>query len=94
MIKRVFLVHLPVAVAVLSQAASVFACAVCLSGTDHAITEGYNASVLFLMATPYVVGASIAAGLVFAYRRAVKRRDAAEENSMVELAWKQEESSR
>ena len=82
------------ALMILAQATRAIACAVCLSGADDAITGGYNASVLFLMATPYVVGSCIAAGLIFTYRRSLKRRQAAEEDSIVELPWKQEESSR
>ena len=77
----------------LAHAASALGCAVCLTGADDAITEGYNASVLFLMATPYVVGSSIAAGLIFAYRRASRRRHV-EEDSTMELGWNQEESGR
>ena len=69
------------------------ACAVCLTGADGSATDAYNWSVLFLMATPYIVGSCIAVGLLFAYRRALKRRQQDEENS-IQLAWKQEESSR
>jgi hypothetical protein len=46
------------------------ACAVCLTGADGAVADAYDWSVLFLMATPYLVMGSIAAYLVYAYRRA------------------------
>ncbi len=85
----------------MSAAASVFmsraplwACAVCFGGDDSTI-EGYNASVLFLMSTPYLVLGSIIGALVFAYRRALKKRaleEAAEPEA--QLAWNQEESGR
>jgi hypothetical protein len=94
MSKRFFLISPAIVVLLVAQAARAFACAVCLSGADDAITEGYNASVLFLLATPYAVGACIAAGLVFTYRQALKRRQNTEEETIVQLAWKQEESSR
>jgi hypothetical protein len=82
------------AIAMLAPAAEALACAVCLSGADDAITHGYNASVLFLMATPYAVGGCIAAGVIFAYRRASRRRGQADEDSANQMSWKQEESSR
>jgi hypothetical protein len=83
-----------ISLATLAHAGTALGCAVCLSGADEAITQGYNASVLFLMATPYIVGSGIAAGLLFAYRRALRRRQQDEEKSIVQLAWNQEESSR
>ena len=94
MSKRFFLIPAQIVVLLVAQAARAFACAVCLSGADDAITEGYNASVLFLLAMPYAVGACIAAGLIFTYRRALKRRQNPEEEMIGQLAWKQEESSR
>lgn len=94
MSKRFFLIPPAIVVVVVAQAARAFACAVCLSGADDAITQGYNASVLFLLATPYAVGACIAAGLVFTYRRALKRRQNTEDETIIQRTWKQEESSR
>jgi hypothetical protein len=94
MIQKSFLMSLSAAVLLGGQAGRAISCAVCLGGADDAITEGYNASVLFLMATPYVVVACIAAGLFFTYRRAAKRRQEIEEESIVQLAWEQEESRR
>jgi hypothetical protein len=47
------------------------------------------------MSTPYLVVGSIAGGLIFTYRRALKRREKAEdEKPFAELAWKQEDSGR
>ena len=93
MFGRLFLIASAIASALLTHAARSFACAVCLSGDGDAVTGGYNASVLFLLATPYLVVASIAGGLVFAYRRALRRREEADEESHV-LSWKQEDGSR
>jgi hypothetical protein len=94
MSKRFFLIPPAIVILLVAQAARAFACAVCLSGADDAITQGYNASVLFLLATPYAVGACIAAGLFFTYRRALKRRQNIEDETIIQRAWKQEESSR
>jgi hypothetical protein len=71
------------------------ACAVCLGG-DGSIGEAYEWSVLFLMATPYLVMGSIAGYLVYAYRRAARRQEeeAAGEEAPVHLALEQEESAR
>jgi len=93
MFGRLFLVASVIATALVTRAAASFACAVCLSGEGEAVTQGYNASVLFLMATPYVVVASIAAGLIFAYRRALRRRESANEETFV-LSLNQEDGSR
>jgi hypothetical protein len=57
--------------------------------------DGYNASVLFLMVTPYLVVGTIVGGLFFTYRRALKRREQAEAaEPVVQLTWNQEESGR
>lgn len=78
---------------VLYCAMSAWACSVCFGGDgDH---DGYNASVLFLMSTPYLVFGSIVGGLVFAYRRSLKRREQAEAvEPAVQLVWNQEENGR
>jgi hypothetical protein len=51
------------------------ACAVCLSGGDGAVADAYDWSVLFLMATPYLVMGSIAGYLVYAYRRGAAKKE-------------------
>jgi hypothetical protein len=93
MFRRFFLICLAITTALLARAAQSFACAVCLGGAGDSVTEGYNASVLFLMATPYLVVASIVGGLIFTYRRALKRNEKAGEEALV-LSWKQEDSGR
>lgn len=93
MSRKFFLIALAITTALLARSAQSFACAVCLSGAGDSVTEGYNASVLFLMATPYAVVASIIGGLIFTYRRALKRKEKADEETLV-LSWKQEDSSR
>ncbi len=72
------------------------ACAVCLTGASDATTDAFNWSVLFLMATPYLVGASIAGWLVYTYRRSVARqkREEAASRPLARLAWNQEENGR
>jgi hypothetical protein len=94
MLGRTFITALSAAAAFFVSRAPVWACAVCFGGDDSTI-EGYNASVLFLMSTPYLVLGSIVGALVFAYRRALKKRaleEAAEPGA--QLAWNQEESGR
>lgn len=71
------------------------ACAVCLTGANDSTVDGFNASVLFLMATPYMVLGSIVGALVIAYRSAIKKRAQAEAREEgVRLALNQEESGR
>jgi hypothetical protein len=55
------------------------ACSVCLTGAEDATAEAINASVLFLMATPYLVVGSIVGGLFLAYRRAAAKSELVEE---------------
>jgi hypothetical protein len=68
-----------IAAPILAQAMASRACSVCLTGTSDPVVDGYNASVLFLMATPYLVVGSIVGGLVFTYRRARKHSEKAEQ---------------
>lgn len=75
---KFFLIFLTFVTAGWAHAAQVWACAVCLTGSADGSTDGYNASVLFLMATPYLVVGAIAGGLLITYRRAQKRRQQAE----------------
>jgi hypothetical protein len=72
------------------------ACAVCLSGGDPAVADAYDWSVLFLMATPYLVMGSIAGYLVYAYRRSLskKEQEDAAATEPVHLALDQKESGR
>lgn len=71
------------------------ACSVCLTGAGDPTADAFNASVFFLMAMPYAVVGSIAGGLIFVYRRALKRRDKAEgAQPVVHLTWKREGSGR
>jgi len=51
------------------------ACAVCLTGANDPTADAFNASVLFLMATPYAVVGSIGGGIYYAYRRKIARPD-------------------
>ena len=72
-----------------------WACSVCFTGTSDSVTDGFNASVLFLMTTPYLVVGSIVGGLIVAYRRALKKRAQSESTEpLSQLAWIQEDSGR
>ena len=71
------------------------ACSVCITGANDPTAEAFNASVLFLMFTPYVVVGSIAGALYLVYRRAAAKRELEPASeSMVNLALSQEESGR
>lgn len=73
----------------LCPTAPALACAVCLTGDG---ADGYNASLLFLMSTPYLVGGAIAGGLVMMYRRGQRRREQTDDETTPGSI--QEESSR
>lgn len=75
---KFFIFFLTIVTVGLARAAQSWACAVCLTGNSDGSADGYNASVLFLMATPYLVVGAIAGGLIVTYRRAQKRRQQAE----------------
>lgn len=71
----------------------VYACSVCITGAGDPTTDGFNWSVLFLMATPYLVVGSIAGGLFLAYRRGVAKGEQAEvPEPLVHLAWDEKET--
>jgi heme/copper-type cytochrome/quinol oxidase subunit 2 len=70
------------------------ACAVCVTGTHDAVSDAFNWSVLFLMATPYLVVGSIAGALFYAYRRAARKTEQHESQPAVHLAWNHKESGR
>lgn len=70
------------------------ACAVCVTGTNDAVSDAFNWSVLFLMAAPYLVVGSIAGALFYAYRRAARKTEQHESQPAVHLAWNHKESGR
>jgi hypothetical protein len=94
MLKRFSTIFLVVVGGVLWSVVGAPACSVCFGAAgDEA--AGYNGSVIFLMAAPYLVFGTIIGGLVFSYRRALKRREQAEAaEPAVQLSWNQEESGR
>ena len=72
------------------------ACAVCLTGTDGAIADAYDWSVLFLMTAPYLVVGSIAGCLVYTYRRAAANQsnNGTADQAPPHIAWNQKERGR
>ena len=71
------------------------ACSVCFGGDDDAVTHAFNWSVGFLLLAPYAIAGTIAACLVIAYRRAVARRMALDDQEATsELIWTEEESAK
>lgn len=96
MTKRIFFSLLG-ALGVLSLMPGVaMACAVCITGAgDDAVAEAFNWSVLFLMATPYLVVASILGWIFFSLRRATAKRESVENiEPSVRLVWNPKESER
>jgi hypothetical protein len=74
------------AAALLRAPALAHGCSVCLTGDTGPMGDAYNWSVLFLMATPYTVMASVGAWLVYKYRRAsTKERRAAGDQPLTQL---------
>lgn len=95
MTRKIPLTLIAIGFTLLAQPVTSWACAVCFGGADDPITEGFNASVLFLMATPYLVMGSIAGGLILAFRRARRQREELESaQSIAPLAWNQEDGGR
>jgi len=74
----------------------IFACAVCITGAaGERLTDAFNWSVLFLMAMPYAILASVGGYLFYSYRRASKRSgDAGEKPRFFRLAWVHKERGR
>jgi hypothetical protein len=82
---------------VLIVPAVTFACSVCLGGADghDHLTNAFNWSVLFLMAMPYAVVASIAGWLFYSYRSAIRKRGSPKKKApALRLAWNHKESGR
>ena len=81
--------------ALIANPLTIQACSVCVTGAGDPTADAFNWSVLFLMATPYLVVGSIAGGLFLAYRRAVAKREQTETTEpLVHLAWNDKESGR
>jgi hypothetical protein len=86
---------LALAVSLLKSPAAVFACSVCFSGDDDALTHAFNWSVGFLLAAPYAIGGTVAACLVIAHRRAAAQCEtAAGREAIGQVSWSQEESAK
>jgi hypothetical protein len=80
--------------ALIGKPYAVQACSVCIAGGDPA-ADAFNSSVLFLMATPYLVVGSIAGGLFYTYRRGLAKREQIETTErLVPLALNEKESGR
>jgi ABC-type Fe3+ transport system permease subunit len=81
------------AAAFIAHPFALHACSVCITGASDPTTDAFNWSVLFLMATPYLVVGSIAAGLVLAYRRTMaKGKQMETPEQVVHFAWNEKET--
>jgi hypothetical protein len=71
------------------------ACAVCLTGADDdSVTEAFNMSVLFLMATPYAVVGGIVSCLIYVKRgKAWHVKNEVDDEPAMPLATIQKESA-
>lgn len=94
MMKKILVVAAGLGASVFGSPVLIWACSVCFTGTGDAVTDGFNASVLFLMVTPYTVVGAIVGGLIFAYRRAVRKRAQSDSEPLDHFAWMQEDSLR
>jgi hypothetical protein len=81
---------------VIAAPALTHACAVCLSGAgEDPVTDAFNWSVLFLMATPYTVVGAIVGWLVYTKRRsAANVRSESDSERLAPLPMIQKESER
>jgi hypothetical protein len=70
------------------------ACSVCLTGDSGPVSDAYNWSILFLMATPYTVMGSVGAWLVYKYRTAAKQPLGERDEPLRDLALDYKESGR
>ena len=97
MLRRCFPSVISVLASALFFPAMVLACAVCVSGAaDDPLTDAFNWSVLFLMATPYTVVGSVAGWLVYTHRRAAAKKNGGlkKKTPFLSLAWIYKESGR
>lgn len=86
---------LPAVGSMLLAPALAHACAVCLTGAaDDSVTDAFNWSVLFLMATPYTVVGAIVGWLVYAKRRSAANAKIESDGEPPPLAIIQKESGR
>ena len=95
MLHRCFSFAFSVLASVVAFPMAVFACAVCVSGAaDDPLTDAFNWSVLFLMATPYTVVGSVAGWLVYTHRRAAAKKNGGfkKKTPFLSLAWIHKES--
>jgi hypothetical protein len=93
--KKIYFGLLAAVTGLLADFTIAHACSVCITGANDPTAEAFNASVLFLMFTPYAVVGSIAGALYLVYRRAAAKREQEPANEpMVNLALSQEESGR
>ena len=81
--------------ALIANPLTIQACSVCVTGAGDPTADAFNWSVLFLMATPYLVVGSIAGSLFLAYRRAAAKREQPETTEpLVYLVGNDKESER
>ena len=73
-------------------------CAVCVTGAaNDPVTDAFNWSVLFLMATPYTVVGSVAGWMVYTHWRAAAKKNSVlrkKKTPILPLAWIHKESGR
>ena len=93
--QKLLLAVLTFVVALFELPVAALACSVCVTGANDPTADAFNASVFFLMSTPYLVVGSIAGALLFIYRRTAARREQGEsEHTVIQLALDQEDSGR
>lgn len=96
MSKKAFLSFVVLAVGLLASPMGALACSVCLGGSpDDPVTNAYNWSILFLMATPYAVIGSVGGWLFFSHRRSSgKDGQPADQEPLLHPAWDHQEGEK
>jgi len=80
MVKQNLVIMLIFAVMALFGPAIVHACPGCNGALDNSLGFGFNTSILFMMAMPFVVAGAIGFGLIYTYRRAQKKSGSNKDN--------------
>jgi len=72
-----------IAVIVIAMPEFVHACPGCNAALNNSVGFGFNTSILFMMAMPFIVAGAIGVGLIYTYRRA-RSNSAFDKNSSME----------
>jgi heme/copper-type cytochrome/quinol oxidase subunit 2 len=94
--RRIQIGAIAIGLVCVSLQSAAHACSVCIGGAaGDRLTDAFNWSVLFLMAMPYSILASVAGFFFYSYRRAARKAGAeTAKTPALNLAWTHKESGR